>query len=52
MDTEKYKAECYQQLNDPKFYKRLSRDITHQVEDQIRICLKRLLIDDEIEEDT
>ena len=52
MDTEKYKAECYWQLNDPKFYKRLQKDITHQVEDQICIRLKRLLIDDEIEEDT
>ena len=51
MDTEKYKAECYRQLNDPKFYKRLPKDITHQVEDRIRIRLKRLLIDDEIEED-
>ena len=48
MDTEKYRAECYRQLNDPKFYKRLPKDITHQVEDRICICLKRLLIDDEI----
>ena len=52
MDTEKYKAECYQQLNNPKLYKRLPKDITHQVKDRICICLKRLLIDDEIEEDT
>ena len=52
MDTEKYIAEGYRQLNDPKFYKRLPKDITHQVEDRICICLKRLLIDDEIEEDT
>ena len=52
MDTEKYKAECYWQLNNPKFYKRLSKDVTHQVEDRIRICLKRLLINDEIKEDT
>ena len=50
MDTEKYKAECYRQLKDPKFYKRLPKDITRQVEDRIRIRLKRLLIDDEIEE--
>ena len=48
MDTEKYKDVCYRQLNNPKFYKRLSKDITHQVE----VHLKRLLIDDEIEEDT
>ena len=33
MDTENYKAECYRQLNDPKFYKRLPKDITRQVED-------------------
>ena len=46
------KLECYQQLNDPKFYKRLPKDITHQVENRIHIRLKRLLIDDEIEEDT
>ena len=52
MDTKKYKAECYWQLNDSKFYKRLPKDITHQVEDRIRIPLKRLPIDDEIEEDT
>ena len=52
MGTEKYKAECYRQLNDPKFYKRLPKDITHQVEDRIHIRLKRLLIDDEIEEYT
>ena len=52
MDTKKYKAECYRQLNDPKFYKRLPKDITHQVEDRIRMLLNRLLIDDEIEEDT
>ena len=52
MDTEKYKAECYRQLNDPKFCKRLPKGITHQVEDRIRIRLKRLLIDDEIKEDT
>ena len=52
MDTEKYKAECYRQLNDPKFYKRLPKDITRQVEDRIHIRLKRLLIDDEIEEYT
>ena len=52
MDTEKYKDECYQQLNNPKFHKRLPKDITHQVEDRICIRLKKLLIDDEIEEDT
>ena len=52
MDTEKYKAECFRQLNNPKFYKQLPKDITHQVEDRIHIRLKRLLIDDEIEEDT
>ena len=52
MDTEKHKAECYRQLNSPKFYKRLPKDLTHQVEDRIRICLKRPLTDDEIEEDT
>ena len=52
MDTKKYKAECFLQLNNPKFYKQLPKDITHQAEDRIRICLKRLLIDDEIEEDT
>ena len=43
MDTEKYKAECYRQLNNPKFYKRLAKDITHQIEDRIHIILKRLL---------
>ena len=52
MDTEIYKAECFRQLNNPKFYKQLPKDITHQVEDRIRIHLKRLLIYDEIEEDT
>ena len=52
MDTEKYKTECYRELNNSKFYKRLPKDITHQVEDRIRIRLKRLLINDEIEEDT
>ena len=48
MDTEKYKAECYRQLNNSKFYKRFPKDIAHQVEDRILICLKRL----PIEEDT
>ena len=52
MDTGKYKAECYRQLNNPKFYKRLPKDIAHQVEDRIRFLLKRLVVDDEIEENT
>ena len=53
MDTNKFKAECFRQLNNPKFFEQLPKDITHQVEDRIRILhLKRLLIDDEIEEDT
>ena len=41
MDTERYKAECFRQLNNPKFYKQLPKDITHQVEDRIRIRFKR-----------
>ena len=40
MDTETYKAECYQQLNYPKLYERLPKGIAHKDEDQIRIRLK------------
>ena len=36
MNTDEYKAECHRQLNYPKVYKRLPKDITHQVEDRMR----------------
>ena len=29
VETEKYKVDCYRELNNPKFYKRLPKGITH-----------------------
>ena len=48
LDTEDYKHECYRQLNDPKFYKKIKKDNTHEIEERIRRRLKQMIIDDEI----
>ena len=50
LDTEDYKKECYRQLNDPKFYKKIKKDNTHEIEERIRRRLKQMIIDYEIDQ--
>ena len=50
LDTEDYKKECYRQINDPKFYKQIKKDNTHEIEERIRRRLKQMIIDDEIDQ--
>ena len=49
LNTEYYKKESYRQLNDPKFYKKIKKDNTHEIEERIRRRLKQMIIDDEID---
>ena len=52
LNTDDYKKECYRQLNDSKFYRKLQKDTTHHVEERIKRRLKDMMIDDEIDEET
>ena len=46
------KKECYRQLIYSKFYRKLQKDTTHHIEERIERCLKDMMIDDEIDEET
>ena len=50
LNTEDYKKECNRQLNDPKFYKKIKKDNTHEIEERIIRRLKQMITDDEIDE--
>ena len=51
LNTDDYKKECYHQLNDPKFYRKLQKDTTHHIEERIKRHLKDMMIDDEIDDE-
>ena len=51
LNTDDYKKECYRQLNDSKFYRKLQKDTTHHVEERIKHHLKDMMINDEIDEE-
>ena len=51
LNTDDYKKECYRQLNDSKFYRKLQKDTTHHIEERIKRRLKDMMIDDEIDEE-
>ena len=52
LNTDDNKKECYRQLNDYKFYRKLQKDTTHHIEEQIKRRFKDMMIDDEIDEET
>ena len=52
LNTDNYKKECYHQLNDSKFYRKLQKDTTHHIEKPIKHRLKDMMIDNEIDEET
>ena len=43
MNRQNYLDECYRQLNDPSFYKRVNEDPTNDINKRVRFYLKRLL---------
>ena len=45
MNRQNYLDECYRQLNDPTFYKRVNEDPTEGINKRVRFYLKRLLAD-------
>ena len=52
LNTDDYKKECYRQLNDSKFYRKLQKDTTHHIEERIKRRLKDMMIDGEIDDET
>ena len=52
MNRQDYLDECYRQLNDPSFYKRVNEDPTEDINKRVRFYLKRLLADNIIDKQT
>ena len=52
MDRNWYIDECSRQLNDPKFYKTLDKDITTDIQKRIRIYVERMHRDKIIDDHT
>ena len=52
MNRQNYLDECYRQLNDPSFYKRVNEDPTEDINKRVRFYLKRLLADEIIDKQT
>ena len=52
MNRQDYLDECYRQLNDQQFYKRVSIDPTEDVNKRVCFYLKRLLADSVVDEET
>ena len=52
MNRQDYLDECYRQLNDPSFYKRVNEDPTEDINKRVRVYLKRLLADNIIDKQT
>ena len=52
MNRQSYLDECYRQLNDQLFYKRVTEDPTEDINKRVRFYLKRLLADKIIDKET
>ena len=52
LNTDDHKKECYHQLIDSEFYKKLQKDTTHHSKERIKRRLKDMMIDDDIDEET
>ena len=52
MNRQNYLDECYRQLNDPSFYKRVNEDPTEDINKRVRFYLKRLLANNIIDKQT
>ena len=52
MNRQDYLDECYRQLNDQQFYKRVSIDPTEDVNKRVCFYLKRLLANSVVDEET
>ena len=52
MNRQNYLVECYRQLNDPSFYKRVNEDPTEDINKRVRFYLKRLLANNIIDKQT
>ena len=52
MNRQNYLDECYRQLNDQYFYKKIEEDPTEQINRRVRFYLDRLLTDNIIDKET